>query len=155
MQTVTQPMLAQADAASEEQFLIVPVFFKKQIEAIISASSPKYAFGFFYGDEKENYRIIKKIWPVSHVANDGSKVKITKQDFIQASLVVEGTNLKLLGCFFTSENGNVSKALLSESHADSFSFVKLKENNGQPNHTWIGSICQRNSREVLAQKVIL
>ena len=155
MPTATQPSLAQTDTIPQEQFLIVPIFFKQQIEAIIASHSPKYAFGFFYGDEKENYRIIKKIWPVSHVANDGSEVKITKQDFLQASLLAEGTKLKLLGCFFTSESGGVSKALLAESHSNSFSFIKLKENGGESSRSWIGSICKKNSHEVHAQKVIL
>ena len=155
MQAATQPILAQSDIASPEQFLIVPIFFKKQIESIIASRSPEYTFGFFYGDEKENYRIIKKIWPVSHVATDGSKVKITKQDFLQASLNAEGTSLKLLGCFFTSESGGVCKALLAESHANSFSFIKLKENTGDLNRSWIGSICKKNSRQEHAQKVIL
>ena len=155
MHALTQPTITQLDSQNDEQFLIVPIFFKKQIESIIASQSPAYAFGFFYGDEKDNYRIIKKIWPVNSVDRKGSEIRITKHDFEKAILLTQGTNLKLLGCFFTSENGGVSKAILSNSYPTSFSFIKLKEGDNGANRTWIGSLRQRDAGQTVAQKVIL
>ena len=64
MQVSTQPSSSSIFAPYKDQFLIVPIFFKQQIESIIAAKAPEYAFGFFYGEQRENFRIIKKIWPL-------------------------------------------------------------------------------------------
>jgi hypothetical protein len=155
MADLTQPKLAEVEKQTPDQYLIVPIFFKQQIEAIIASSSPAYAFGFFYGDEIENYRIIKKIWPLRLANRDGSQIKISKQDFLQASLLTRGTSLKLLGCFFTSENGGVTKALLSDGHPATFSFIKLNGIGEGEKCTWTGSICKKGSDKLFVQKVIL
>ncbi|NND33622.1 MAG: hypothetical protein HKN76_13610 [Saprospiraceae bacterium] len=154
MQAATQPNPSQVNSQNQEQFLIVPIFFKKQIEAIIESKSPSYAFGFFYGTEQENYRIIKKIWPVNSVDRHGSEVKITRQDFENAKAITQGTNLKLLGCFFTSDNGGTSKAILSNNHPNSFSFIRLNEGHNGNVRTWSSSIRYKDSSSVVSQKVI-
>jgi len=151
MLTATQNPHGHAMSVRKEQFLIVPIFFKKQIEEIIDAQAPNYSFGFFYGIEKDNYRIIKKIWPLKKVNSKGTRVLITSRDFRQARAMVRGTNLQLLGCFYTSENGSISKALLSGSDMDSFSFVELK--GSEESCVWKSSICENDSMK--EQKVIL
>ena len=155
MQALTQPNPSQINAQVQEQFLIVPIFFKKQIEAIIASQSTAYSFGFFYGVEKENYRIIKKIWPVNSVDRNGPNVKITRKDFENAKRLTEGTNLRLLGCFFTSDDGGVSKAILSSCCSRSFSFIKLRGSGQGQDRTWISSIRQKDSDYMVSQKVIL
>lgn len=154
MTVTTQPSLSILETPYQEQFLIVPIFFKKQIESIIAASTPGYVFGFFYGEQRENYRIIKKIWPVTSAGNDENQIFITARDFEAAKNLESGESLRLLGCFYSTENGKVRKALLSDSQIDSFSFVELK---GGTNHTciWKSSLTNPGSSRLIDQKVIL
>ncbi len=154
MQVTTRPLLRPLYTLMKEQFLIVPIFFKKQIESIIAAKAPGYTFGFFYGEQRENYRIIKKIWPLANVTTLEHQIVITASDFEAARNLEKGNNLRLLGCFYTSVKGRAQKALLSRTGMDSFSFVELKET---ANHTciWRSSISSKNHSRLIDQKVIL
>lgn len=153
MQVSTQPSSSSFITPTKDQFLIVPIFFKHQIESIIAAKAPAYAFGFFYGEQRDNYRIIKKIWPIAKVDSSIKSVMISADDFEKARQL-EGHNLRLLGCFYTSANGGVSKALLSSTQLDSFSFVKLKESENQT-CIWSSSLCTSEPGKMINERVIL
>ncbi|MBK8502126.1 MAG: hypothetical protein IPL46_07925 [Saprospiraceae bacterium] len=153
MQVSTQPSASSLFAPYKDQFLIVPIFFKQQIESIIAAKAPEYAFGFFYGEQRENYRIIKKIWPVARVEGSARNVVISSEDFENARQL-EGNKLRLLGCFYTSANGGVSKALLSSSQLDSFSFVKLRETENQT-CIWSSSLRTGQAGKMINERGIL
>lgn len=135
-----------------QQFLIVPIFFKQQIEAVIKANAPDYTLGFLYGDEKDNFKIIKKIWPLAKVKGSGKQLKIDKDDFEKALELIQGSSMKLLGCFYTSSSGGVSKALLQEVNGTSFSFVELTNTNDAC--SWISSH-QSADAQAVSEKVIL
>ncbi len=128
MHTATQPHPETHQDEKQDQFLIVPIFFQKQIHAIVEARSPEHTFGFFYGEEKDNFRIIKKIWPLQQIKRSGDHIILTKRDFENARDMVVGTSMKLLGCFYTSANGKINKAILSDSDLTSFSFVEVADN---------------------------
>lgn len=153
MHVSTQSSPSPADAPSTEQFLIVPIFFKTQIEALIKAHMPDSLFGFFYGEQRENYRIIKKIWPVPHSENKEREVSISPDDFEQAKALQRGDSLTLLGCFYTAKNGAIKKAILSQAQLDSFSFVELAESENEA-CIWSSSICAP-SHKMYSEKVIL
>jgi hypothetical protein len=153
MQVSTQPSSSSIFAPYKDQFLIVPIFFKQQIESIIAAKAPEYAFGFFYGEQRENFRIIKKIWPIAKVEGSERNVTISSEDFEKARQL-EGNKLRLLGCFYTSANGGVSKALLSSQQLDSFSFVNLRETENQT-CIWSSSLRTSETGKMINERVIL
>jgi hypothetical protein len=84
--------------SKEKQFLIVPVIFRHQIEAIAKVHYPQESFGFFYGTQNSNYRIIKKIWPIKR---SGTGTPFSTLDLQTAFQLSEECNLSLLGCFHT------------------------------------------------------
>ena len=109
----------------EKQFLIVPVIFRHQIEALIRESPDRATFGFFYGVQLHNCRIIKKIWPIKDVEVDQYRtIRLSAGDFDRARQLTEGTNLTLLGCFYA--DGDLSNGDLTYSiEMESLSFVKV------------------------------
>ena len=82
-----------------KRYLIVPIFFRQQIETVLEAHMPHQGFGFFFGSIEENYRIIKKIWPVRIASGWSNHVK--DEDLLQAKTIADESNLSLLGCFHT------------------------------------------------------
>ncbi|MCB0686069.1 MAG: hypothetical protein KDC53_06080 [Saprospiraceae bacterium] len=154
MQVFTQSSPRTNFSSSQEQFLIIPIFFKKQIESLVKAQEPAPLFGFFYGEQRENYRIIKKIWPVAHAKSDANNIELSLEDFNQAKKLESGDKMRLLGCFYTSENGAVKKALLSSKELNSFSFLELKESKNET-CIWSSSILDKSKNDMMSQKVIV
>ena len=153
MQVSTQSSPSTTIVSKNEQFLIVPIFFKNQIEALVKANIPDSVFGFFYGEQRENYRIIKKIWPVPHSESTDRKVTISPEDFEQAKTLQRGDSLTLLGCFYKAKNGAIRKAILSQVELQSFSFVELSETENE-SCIWSSSVCAP-SHQMYQEKVIL
>ncbi|NND05093.1 MAG: hypothetical protein HKN87_01825 [Saprospiraceae bacterium] len=117
-----------------KKYLIVPIFFRRQIEKVLEAHMPHQGFGFFFGTSENNYRIIKKIWPVKIAS--GWQNQIKGEDLRQAKLLAEESNLQLLGCFHNGPlvqflDGDNLKILTS----DSFSNVRINMKEGKT-HFW-------------------
>ncbi len=84
----------------QEKFLIVPIFFRRQIEALLENGSSPTNFGFFFGEEQEKFSIIKKIWSASEVPATSDRsfyLSIAQQIALESGL-------KLLGSFAASNN---------------------------------------------------
>lgn len=154
MHVSTQVIPSSSISVMKEQFLIVPIFFKNQIESLVKANEPDAIFGFFYGEQRENYRIIKKLWPVPHSEKNNKEVSITTKDFDQAKSLETSDTMRLLGCFYTAKNGAVRKAILSNKNIDSFSFVELSESDNET-CIWSSIICATENSRSLIEKVIL
>ena len=137
---------------NQDQFLIVPIFFKNQIESLMRANAPDSIFGFFYGEQRDNYRIIKKIWPVPHNADNPKNVTISALDFDRARELEQGDSLRLLGCFYTSKRGGLKRAIIADQDIDSFSFVQLDESDSET-CTWTSS--KSTNHRLYQEKVIL
>lgn len=152
MHVSTHPSPNAKMKAVEDQFLIVPIFFKKQIESLVKENAPDSVFGFFYGEQRDNYRIIKKIWPVPHHADQPRTIAISAMDFDRAKALEQGDSLRLLGCFYTARNGALKRAILSNEEIDSFSFVELRESE---NETCLWTSSKSTNHQMYNEKVIL
>ncbi|MDH3650670.1 MAG: M67 family metallopeptidase [Saprospiraceae bacterium] len=89
-----------------DRYLIVPIIIRKQIERLMEVSYPDEGVGFFYGDEKDNYRIIKRILPVNN-AKDGDKRKrfeIDPRDYLQAERHAVEWGLSMIGIYHSHPN---------------------------------------------------
>lgn len=148
-ETVT-PSLVDTNA---KRYLIVPIFFRKQIETVLEAHMPHQGFGFFFGTIEENYRIIKKIWPVKISGGWSNQVK--DRDLLQAKTIANESNLSLLGCFHTGPlvqflGGKDLRILTSKA----FSNVRINMKEGKT-HFWNSSLIEGNNLFASAETIIL
>lgn len=130
----------------EKKFLIVPIIFRKKIEQYME-SSMSGGIGFIFGNDKENFSIIKKIWTVGEEASDSyaNLLKIAKEKASKAGM-------KLLGMFYSGDNSSItySTDIYSQEELTSVELVMengiTKEWVPQP-HQFTGTIVE--------QKIIL
>lgn len=140
-------------ATKAKRYLIVPIFFRKQIETVLEAHMPHQGFGFFFGSIEENYRIIKKIWPVRIASGWSNQVK--DEDLLQAKAIANESNLSLLGCFHTGPlvqflGGKDLRMLTSMA----FSNVRINMKEGKT-HFWSSSLIEGNNLFASPETIIL
>ena len=136
-----------------KRYLIVPIFFRSQIETVLEAHMPHQGFGFFFGTSEDNYRIIKKIWPVKIASGWHNQIKV--EDLRQAKLLAAESNLQLLGCFHT---GPLIQFLDSDNlkmlTSDAFSTVRINMKEGKT-HFWNSSLIEGQHLFTTPEVVIL
>ncbi len=98
-----------------KKFLIVPIIFRKKIEQYISRSPSRHHAGFLFGEDRENFSIIKKVWTIE----DGSTEKPTEYVVQKAKSIATTAGLNLLGLFFTDDStefAHTTQPWLDRSH---------------------------------------
>ncbi|MDH3245968.1 MAG: M67 family metallopeptidase [Saprospiraceae bacterium] len=90
----------------KDRYIIVPIIIRRQIERLLEGNYPNEGVGFFYGDEKDNYRIIKRILPVKNVkeGDQRKRFEIDPRDYLQAEKFAEEWSLSLLGIYHSHPN---------------------------------------------------
>ena len=131
----------------EKKFLIVPIFFRKQIERFIE-STDSAGIGFIFGDEQDNFSIIKKVWTVENNESSASVELLNR-----AKEMASSSGMVLLGMFYNN-------ASLSIDHTNTFptsedlTSVELVIENGITKE-WVPHNTQNYAGTIIEQKIIL
>lgn len=128
----------------QEKFLIVPIIFRRQIEKYME-SSASGGLGFIFGDDRERFSIIKKVWTVEE-ANTLAKEDLLKQ----AQLISVESGLELLGVFYAHNH----VALDHSWPENMLSSFELVVENGTTK-AWIPKNQTASAGTIIEQKVIL
>ncbi len=137
----------------DKRYLIVPIFFQRQIESVLEAHMPNQGFGFFYGCISDNYRILKKIWPLKRSV--GWNKAVTTEVIQRAHQIADESQLALLGCFHTGplvqlldwqDIKGISDAL--------FSNIRLNMKAGKT-HFWSSTLIDSESLNSRTETIIL
>jgi len=130
----------------EKKFLIVPIFFRKQIEKYIE-STLRSGMGFIFGEDRENFSIIKKVWTVKEQRSSAYSDLLK-----QAKDIAAKSGMKLLGLFYSGDQtATYSADVFSQ---DQLTSVELVIENGTTKQ-WIPHPRPQYAGTIVEQKIII
>ena len=138
-------------------FIIVPVIIRKHLEDALEKSFPNEGCGFIFGVEKEDFRIIKKIWPVRNakLGDQTRRFMIDPRDYLKAEQFAVSSGMDLLGIYHSHPNHPANPSIHDFHCAvPYFSFVILSIYNGKT-VDWASWRLHDDGSEFVSEKVIL
>lgn len=131
------------------EYVIVPIFFRKQLETNVEKSNYDASLSLIFGDETENYRIVKSVRTVPFETLT-SAIKM-KQSIDH---IIDGSKQKFLGYVYSGSKFSRRELPVPGHHEGSVSYIQLKVLNGIT-QDWNSWISKDLNQTVEAQKVIL
>lgn len=131
------------------EYIIVPIFFRKQLETNVEKSNFDASLSLVFGDETENYRIVKSIRSVPCE-------KLTSVVEMKQSIrdIINESKQKFIGYVYSGSKFSRRELPIPYQHNGSVSFVQLKVLNGIT-QDWNSWISKDLNHTVETQKVIL
>ena len=140
-----------------KQYIIVPLIIRKQVEQILESHYPSMGGGFFFGDLKDQYRIIKKIWPIKNscIKDHRRNFSFDNTDFLKAKHFAQEWKMDLIGLFHSNPNCRALPSLKDlEISVPGLSLVIISLQNGVI-QDWTSWQLNQKSNSFLEEKVIL
>lgn len=138
-------------------FVIIPVIIRKHLEEALEKAFPNEGCGFVFGVEKEDYRIIKKIWPVRN-AKPGDQTRrfmIDPRDYLKAEQFAVSSGMDLLGIFHSHPNHPAKPSIHDfQSAVPYFSFIILSIYDGKT-VDWTSWRLHDDGSEFVSENVII
>lgn len=131
------------------EYIIVPIFFRKQLETNVEKSNFDASLSLVFGNETENYRIVKSIRSIPIE-------KLTSAEEMKQSIrnIIEGSKQKFIGYVYSGSKFSRKDLPIPNQHDGSVSFIQLKVLNGIT-QDWNSWISKDLNDTVETQKVIL
>lgn len=151
MLKTAQNPVKEVKRSKKDKFLIVPIFFRQRIETLLESGASPTNFGFYYGEEQENFSIIKKIWSVKDLKING---RLDLSNCLSlAQQIAKESSLKLLG-FFSSSNNMPNNLGLALNGAEGLSNIQLIIENGVT-QDWMTNPDVAFTQNSVQQRIIL
>ena len=132
------------------EYIIIPIFFRKQIESFVEKATFDSSLCLIFGDEKENYRIVKSVKPIAFP--EGGYNSDTLESQIEE--VINSTNISLIGYAYSGQLFSRIGLPIPKGHQGTLSFIQLKVLN-KVTQDWTSWITKDCNTSVEKQKVIL
>ncbi len=131
------------------EYIIVPIFFRKQLETNVEKSNFDASLSLIFGDETENYRIVKSIRSVPFEI-------LTSTAATEKSIdeIIDTSKQQFIGYVYSGKNFSRRELPIPNHHEGSVSFIQLKVLNGIT-QDWNSWISKDLNQTVEKQKVIL
>jgi len=137
--------------------VIIPIIIRRHLEETLEMAYPNEGCGFVFGVEKEDFRIIKKIWPVENI-KPGDKTRrfmIDPRDYLKAEKLAVSWGMDLLGIYHSHPNHPARPSIHDFNNAvPYFSFIILSVYNGKT-ASWSSWRLDDDGSEFISEKVIL